>query len=384
MVDILQAFEKASAQGLRTALATVVHVDGSSYRRPGARMLIDENGWLTGAISGGCLEGDALRKALQVILQQQPRLVTYDTADEADAGVGMQLGCEGIIQVLIEPLPHASDKGPMHLLQLACKGRNKKVLATVFSLAQKQTAQQGTSLLLQEDGTLIGQLHTEKLQEDISAEMQRSLQLGQHKFLHYQFGDEQTQVFLEYVPAPIRLVVGGAGNDVIPLVNTAQLLGWQTTVLDGRPAYAKAERFAAGCMVVLSKQDELLQQILPDSRTAFVMMSHNYNYDKSMLQALLSHTEVAYMGMLGPKKKLQQMLDDIQLDGVEVPEHFLQKIYGPAGLEIGAETPEEIAISIIAEIQAVITETPGGMLRQKQAVIHNRAETHIHTKTLDV
>ena len=149
--DIIRSFDEAQQQGKQTALATVVHLDGSSYRRPGARMLITDEGQLTGAISGGCLEGDALRKALLVMSQQRSMLVTYDTMDEDDAKFGIGLGCNGIIQVLIEPINPGEPDNPIQLLRIVAEKREKAVVVTLFSLENKKDTQPGTRLLLKEN-----------------------------------------------------------------------------------------------------------------------------------------------------------------------------------------------------------------------------------------
>jgi xanthine/CO dehydrogenase XdhC/CoxF family maturation factor len=146
--NILNAYKVAVQQGRQTALATVVHVEGSSYRRPGARMLIEDNGQLTGAISGGCLEGDALRKALLVINEKKSRLVTYDTMDDDDVKFGVGLGCNGIIQVLIEPINEKNTNNPIQFLKAVNEKRQQSVLVTLFSLQNKKDPQYGTCLLL--------------------------------------------------------------------------------------------------------------------------------------------------------------------------------------------------------------------------------------------
>src|SRR6476659_9229491 len=151
--DIIKAFDEAQKLGKQTALATVVHVEGSSYRRPGARMLIEDDGQLTGAISGGCLEGDALRKALLVMTEKRSRLVTYDTMDDDDAKFGVGLGCNGIIQVLIEPINIAQQNNPIQLLKEVASRRQKAVLVTLFSMLNKKDPQPGTFLLLKEDNS---------------------------------------------------------------------------------------------------------------------------------------------------------------------------------------------------------------------------------------
>src|SRR6187549_1616003 len=153
--DIIKAFNEAQKLGKQTALATVVHVEGSSYRRPGARMLIEDDGQLTGAISGGCLEGDALRKALLVMTEKRSRLVKYDTMDDDDAKFGVGLGCNGIIQVLIEPIIPGEKNNPIQLLEIVAAKRKKAVLVTLFSLERKKDPQQGTCFLLEESGDII-------------------------------------------------------------------------------------------------------------------------------------------------------------------------------------------------------------------------------------
>ena len=149
--DIIKAYEQAHKLGKQTALATVVHVEGSSYRRPGARMLITEDGQLTGAISGGCLEGDALRKALLVMHENKSKVVTYDTMDDDDAKFGVGLGCNGIIQVLIEPIDAANSFNPIVFLKAADEKRQQSVLVSLFSLPDKKSPHTGTCLLVRED-----------------------------------------------------------------------------------------------------------------------------------------------------------------------------------------------------------------------------------------
>src|SRR3954466_15321119 len=153
--DILQSFEEARTSGKRTALATVVHVEGSSYRRPGARMLVTEDGMLTGAISGGCLEGDALRRALSVIEQGQNKLITYDTTDDDDLQFGVQLGCNGIVHILFEPIDAEKANHPLILLQQAAQQESPAVLVTLFSLSHYNGLQPGTVLFYAEDAQTV-------------------------------------------------------------------------------------------------------------------------------------------------------------------------------------------------------------------------------------
>jgi xanthine/CO dehydrogenase XdhC/CoxF family maturation factor len=173
----------------------------------------------------------------------------------------------------------------------------------------------------------------------------------------------------------------GAGNDAIPMMQIADTMGWDVRVIDGRNTHAKPERFVSACQVLVSKPETALERIPIEDQTVFVMMTHNYNYDKALLKSLLP-SKVRYVGMLGPKKKLERMLGEIQEEGMKVDAEMLEKVYGPAGLEIGAETPEEIALSIIAEIKAVLEGKNGRSLRYKQEVIHFREETYIKEKKI--
>ena len=235
--DIIRSFDEAQKQGRQTALATVVHVDGSSYRRPGARMLITDEGQLTGAISGGCLEGDALRKALLVMSQQRSMLVTYDTMDEDDAKLGIGLGCNGIIQVLIEPINAAVPNNPIQFLKTIAARRQKAVLITLFSLENKKDPQPGTCLLLKEDECIEG--NATAFKDILIKDGMQVLTGEQSVFRTYHSEQQSTTAFIEMVMPAVSLVIIGAGNDVVPLVAMADTMGWETTVIDGRPSLAK-------------------------------------------------------------------------------------------------------------------------------------------------
>ncbi len=370
--SILKAFFTATAANKKVALATVVHVEGSSYRRPGARMLITEEGLFTGSISGGCLEGDALRKAQLAILSCKKMLVTYDTSDEDDAKFGMGLGCNGIIQVLIEPLL-ASDKFlVIDLLKKVHAKRQKAAIVTLFSLKDKKGNQPGSCFLLNENGDVSGEPST-LIKDELLHEANQVINKQKSSFKKYILNNEELVAFTEIILPAISLNIIGGGNDVIPLVKIAEILGWQTTVVDGRPMYATKERFQTpSCQVLLSKADDVLQHISVDERTVFVLMSHNYNYDLAMLKALLNKT-INYIGILGPKKKLNMMMDELEAEGITLTPQQQNAIHGPVGLNIGAETAEEIALSIVAEIKSVLGSYNPESLRYKEDTIHMRS-----------
>lgn len=378
---IIQAYDAGVAAGRKMVLGAVVHLDGSSYRRPGARMLVDDLGRMTGAISGGCLEGDALRKALSAISEQKSRLVTYDTSDEEDAEIGAQLGCAGIIQVLFEPIDPSDAHNPIHLLKKALAKRQACVLMTIFNLNERNNIQFGTCALLEADGTITGEIPVEYIKNQVIAVARKALEDKTSGFVYYTFELSACTVFLEYIAPPVAMIVFGAGNDVIPLVNIADELGWETTVIDGRSQLAKPERFIPACQVMVSKPERALDRISIDERTVFLLMTHNYQYDLAMLKSLINK-EITYIGLLGPKKKLHKMLEELKSEGIELEQTQLDRIYAPVGLEIGAETAEEIAVSIIAEIKAVLTGNPGGMLKNKTEAIHARSKIQTFEKKL--
>ena len=178
--EIIKAYDAAVYAGKKSALAAVVHLDGSSYRRPGARMLVNDDGELTGAISGGCLEGDALRKALLVLSQKQSKLVTYDTSDEEDATIGIQLGCTGIIQVLFEPINPNNQNNPIQLLRKVVALRQKSVLVTLFSLADKRNEHPGTCMLMEENRNISGTIPYPEFQDTIMEDVHEAMRQQSH------------------------------------------------------------------------------------------------------------------------------------------------------------------------------------------------------------
>lgn len=355
--EIIAAYETASARGLKTALATVVRVEGSAYRREGARMLVAADGRLTGAISGGCLEGDALRKALHVIAQDKAMLVTYDTNDEADAQVGVQLGCNGVIDILIEPTHDHLPNNPIQLLREAVGERRASLLLTGYNPLNRAAAQPGTQRWNPSDPA--------------PAALTEAAANCLHERRHAVVGlPDGSAVLLAYLPPAPALVVFGAGNDVIPVTRMAEVLGWVCTVVDGRPALARADRFPAASRVLVAKPAEAMAHLPWDDRTYALLMTHNYNYEKELLPGLLA-LNLPYIGILGPRKKYDRLLSELAEETDFHPTAAqLAAVHAPVGLDIGAEGAEGIALSVMAEIQAVITGREGGHLRLRNRPIH--------------
>jgi len=376
ITDIIRSYEQALTSGKRMALATVVHVEGSSYRRPGARMLVTDDGQLTGAISGGCLEGDALRKALLAISQQKNKLVTYDTTDENNTTLGVQLGCNGIVHILFEPIQTADPENPVELLKKVSAKRQNAVLVTLFSLNSRTGAQPGTCFLhLQTDDQVTCNCAETEMRDRLLNETAIAYQRGDSFFKTFE--NQSFTGFIEYFNTPPSIVIAGAGNDTIPLTEMASVLGWDVTVVDGRTGHATRQRFPKARKVLVSRAEDVLKHITVDERTFVLLMTHNYNYDLALLKQLLTVDASRYIGALGPKKKLERMYAELESEGMVISDEQKAKVYGPVGLDIGAETSEEIALSVLAEIKAVLGKRAGLSLREKQEPIHNRSDQRV-------
>jgi xanthine dehydrogenase accessory factor len=360
--DIILAYDQAVALNKKTVLATVVKVEGSSYRRPGARMLITEDGKLTGAISGGCLEGDALLKAQYAISQQQNKLEIYETTDEDDQRMGVHLGCNGTIYILFEPIINENPNNPINLLKRTTGKRKDAVIATVFNLRNK-SLQTGTCGFISNDEEVL-------LNDAVYPETDAYRCLRQKKSVINEYDDYC--VLYQFVPPPIQLVIVGAGNDVQPLSELTHVLGWTQVIVDARPAYATQERFPKAGRICRAKPSEILSAVDIDEYTAVVVMTHSYKYDMAALEQLI-HTNCRFIGVLGPKKKFQKMLDDLARKEIKINKELTDRIYSPIGLDIGAETSEEIALSILAEIKSVFSDRNGTSLSERMIEIHERS-----------
>ena len=369
--SIITAYQHAKKQNCSVALATVVHVEGSSYRKPGARMLVTEQGDLTGAISGGCLEGDALRKALLSIVQQKNKIVTYDTSNE-DLTLGVQLGCNGIVHILFEYIDFQDPNNAVELLVKSFEnGRKPTVCCTFFSLDSTQE-QPGTILLYDNNQLYFKKSwHKELLPELFFSQLKQTQETLSSSCRQYSVENAPYYCFLEVIKPSVSLILVGAGNDAIPVANLASNLGWEITLIDGRATHANKERFPMANKIIVDSPTNAVSELQTDNRSAVVLMTHNYHYDKEML-CLLLNSPCAYIGNLGPKKKFKRMLSEMNLQGIAVNQEQLEKIFAPIGLDLGAETPEEVALSIIAEIKGVISQKKLPSLKYKETPIHER------------
>ena len=366
---IIGAYDKIDKATTRAALATVVRVAGSSYRRTGARMLVMDDGVWIGGISGGCLEGDALKRARLAIAKSSTSLITYDTTEDDAHQIGVGLGCNGIIDVLFTPLDYANKNNPVEILKACIEARRQiHTLITITGLKGHWTNIQA--------GQVIKYSGTESLQIFDEAELEKQLnekinqQFGNGKSSPFDFelaGGKNISLFIEILLPGIHLVLMGHQYDVYPLAGLAKEMGWQITVV------SNPLKINASLAKTIDKvlPDEQFSEIAFDDYTAIILMSHDYKTDKTNLPKALE-TVAPYIAMLGPRVRSEKIFRELEEEHAPITGEDMKRIYAPAGLDIGALSPEEIALSLLAEIRAVLAEREGGFLRLRETAIHER------------
>lgn len=356
---IVHAYRSIDFTHTRAALATVVRVEGSSYRRAGARMLVLDNGTYLGGISGGCLEGDALRRAQKGIALGRPSVITYDTTQDDDYQIGVGLGCQGIIDVLFTPLHPDDPANPLPILGALTHTRAPAAVIAITGSSDPSIL--GRTLLYENSAGFEKAFPLPALASAVNTDIRGALTAGQSKTVVY--GD--TKVFIEVILPATHIVAYGGNYDIRTLLVQAKELGWDTTVVLN-PARVDRSLIAAATTVIDSKGDD---QPLIDAYTAILLMSHDYRSDSLNLKKVLPSV-AAYIGLLGPRKRAQKIFDALAEEGLHLTESQLRRIYAPAGLDIGAATPEEIALSILAEIRSHFAGRQGMSLRLRQGSIY--------------
>lgn len=365
---ICKAYRKINFSKQKAALATVMRVRGSSYRSPGARMLITDDGRWVGSISGGCLEGDALRKARQVMREKTTLTVTYDTSEEDNNTFSINLGCNGIIDVLIEPLDPADERNPMLIFESLLGLETATALATCFS---DHSQLNGKKMLLKSGALSFQEFDHPDLSERITADLLELFTSKRSRATVYEVAGEQVEVFLELLQPPIKLMIFGGGYDARPLCLMAKNLGWSVTVTDECVAHIAPVFFPGADGLSLCHREFVDRELSISANTACVLMSHNYDYDRDVLKKLL-RTDTPYIGILGPRKRFDKMLKDFADQDLTLTERDWDRIHAPIGIDIGAETPDEIAISIIGEVMAKFSKRDAGFLKYRTGPIHRR------------
>lgn len=358
---IVNEYKKINLNLRKAALATVVQVRGSSYRSPGARMLITDDGRWVGSISGGCLEGDALRKARQVMNDQKPITVTYDTNEESNQNLGINLGCNGIIDVLIEPA-HSSIK----LFEQFIGSSEPLALATIFSEEHRSD-----KLLINYDQKEIHSFDDPELNQKVKKDLAGLFLTKKSEAKKYNYRGEEIEIFIELIQPSIKLILFGGGVDARPVSQLAKSLGWEVEVTDECVAHIAPLFFPSADKLSLCQREFVDRDFTITPYTACVLMSHNYEYDRDVLRKLIG-SETPYIGIMGPRKRFDKMLDEFSKQGIELTGQDLSRIYSPIGLDIGAEAPDEIALSVIAEVQSKFTNRTGGFLKDRNIPIHER------------
>ncbi|GLO23745.1 XdhC family protein [Pseudomonas putida] len=370
LLDALLAEREA---GREAVLATVVKVEGSAYRRPGARMLVSRFGRPEGTISGGCLEAEVAKKAWW-LTEAGPALRSYSTAEADDASeeaLSFGLGCNGKVHVLFERLP----AGPCALVDALLSVRDRQqpaAIATVIASSGAAAPRLGERLCLMPGQEAAGELLRSVLVEQISVDLQQTLLRGKSSRGLYPNGLGEVEVLLEYLPPVRRLVIFGAGHDAQPLVRMAKLLGWHVTVIDGRAHFARAERFAEADQVLVGDVEQPFDYHELVRGAAVAVMTHSLVQDAHWLQGVL-YSEPCYVGQLGPRERTERLLAGIHEQLAKPQDELpgLECLHYPIGLDLGGDTPESVAMAVLAEIQAVLNGRNGGSLRFRSASIHD-------------
>jgi xanthine dehydrogenase accessory factor len=362
--ELQQIIEKLNtfAPDEQAILATVVDVVGSGYRRPGARMLIDKNGYGIGTVSGGCLEADVLERAKKVLETGEPQLITYDTTQDENSVFGLSMGCRGIVRILLEKV--SVNSRFFDYIKKVFDERKPFAMATLIS-SNNENLKIGSRLFF--DSSKINETDFNSEISDLI--FQNASRLTNKKSAEvetFEFGE----VFFETIAAPLNLLLFGAGYDALPLIKFAKEIGWRVTAIDHRAAFANAERLPEVDEIIVSGSEDLDENLFRDEHSIAVIMTHNYERDRNILRRLIN-SKCLYVGALGPKKRTEKLLGEI---GEKFSAEQLEKLHAPVGLDIGADTPEAIALSIVAEIQAVLAKRNGGFLRERRGSIYGRRE----------
>ena len=358
--QILGRVIELAAAGRRAALATVVRIRGSAYRRAGAKLLVEERGATRGGVSGGCLEADVREIALTVLREGTPRLRHYDTGGDDRTVWGLGLGCNGAVDIFVQPVT------PADALEAARRVRALLAEDAAFAVS---TVVRGPStvlgrVLVSGHALPAGSTGIPALDREIAGCAQAVLEAGESQC--YDIGS--TGVFTEVHVPPPRLVICGAGDDAIPLAAFASQVGYRVTVVDHRPAYLSPDRFPEAERTDRRPADGL--DGLPlGPRTHAVVMTHSFGHDREWIRRLLD-SDVAYIGLLGPVARRDEILEQIGAAGEPSDATETDRLFAPVGLDLGADGPEQVAVSILAELLAVRAASAPRHLRERAGVIH--------------
>lgn len=347
--SILDRVAHLAAAGVRAAIATVVRISGSAYRRPGAKFLVSQDGATFGGVSGGCLEADVRAVALEVLRKGPPRLLHYDTGSDEETLWGLGLGCEGAVDVFVQPAAGELFSGT---------ARDALAAGLPFAVCTAVEGDAAGRALVLAGGKLSGGLGAPDLDRAAAASAAQLLETGESRL--EEVGGRRT--FIDVLLPPPALVIFGAGDDARPLASLAAQAGFEVTVVDHRRAFLTAERFPPPARLVLRRPEDGVGPLELGRRHFAVVQTHALQHDRDWLRALLAQP-LAYLGLLGPRPRKDEILRQL---GAAEPD----KLFAPVGLDLGADGPEQVAVSIVAEMLAVNAGRQPGHLRAKPGGIH--------------
>jgi xanthine dehydrogenase accessory factor len=344
-------------------LAMVVHTEGHAYRRAGARLLLKKDHKVFGAISGGCLEDSIAVDAGRMSADCRAKRVEYDSRSASDLIWGTATGCGGLVSVLLQRW----DSRSAHV----CKWIDERLIARrpvlLATIVNKDDQQLGGQIAIDTSGEIFSQIDSVPIQAAVMSRTADLLSESHEKPNQYQSRTcvaGRAELLLEYIPPPISLVIIGAGDDARPVLAGAKRLGWSVTVIDHRPAYADRERLPLADRVLLTQPDSYLDLLHPDPWTVVIVMTHSWRQDAAAAAAL-AQFDLPYIGIIGNTIRTENILATLAAR-TRSRADLRAAFYYPAGLDIGAHTPEEIALAVIAEIQAVLSGRQGASLKHQE------------------
>ena len=332
---LIPLFERERTAGRAAALGILVHTAGSTYRKPGALILIAANGEYAGLLSGGCLEGDLRERARAVIDTGQPCTVKYDMRGGDDLIWGLGLGCEGAMHILLIRTGPSEDWQPLGHLARALQEYRPEAIGIVVESQQPDLPVGSYALGAQT------RLAQNPAVRSVLEEAARSGRPG-----WYEHSVPPWKLFALPLALPPKLLLLGAGPDAAPVVDLAARLNWRVTLVDHREAYADPTHFPLAERVIHARAQELLAAVDPSQFSAAVVMSHHLPSDLEYLRAL-ARTRIGYVGLLGPAVRRERLLADLS-----EAQSLRARLHAPVGLALGGRSPESIALAIVAEIHA--------------------------------
>ena len=332
-------------------------------------MLVAGDGRSAGLISGGCLESDLRERSAEVFDTGKPLLVRYDSTSSDDVLWGLGLGCPGIAHVLLERVSGSEECSVLEFIQECRRMHCAGAIASPFVLTGIAGETARSRVFLREGTLLKGGTADDALTAALGRACAGALSTQKSSQLTLALPGGEAEAFIEYVPLPLPLFVFGAGPDAAPLVRMAKELGWHVTVVDSRGAYLTRESFPSADELVLARPEETAGAPALPRGAAAVIMTHNFENDVALVRSLLA-SAATYVGLLGPRAKAELLLGRLAEEGILPAEDDIARFHSPVGLDIGGETPEEIAVAIVAEILSTLHDRPGTPLRHREGPIH--------------